>query len=87
MERNYEGLADVAIATRELDVYGEEHVQLNYDTVNDRVWLDRLDSPSRKSAIVYDDKNIINCGILSHPSTRAEIRAQIEITLRELEIN
>lgn len=87
MERNYEGLADAAIATRELDVYGEEHVQLNYNIIEDKVWLDRLDSPSRKSAIVYDDENIINCGILSHPFTRAEIRAQIEMALRDLGIN
>lgn len=87
MERNYEGLADAAIATRELDVYGEEHVQLNYNIIEDKVWLDRLDSPSRKSAIIYDDENIINCGILSHPSTRAEIRAQIEMALRDLGIN
>ena len=87
MERNYEGLADAAIATRELDVYDEEHVQLNYNIIEDKVWLDRLDSPSRKSAIVYDDENIINCGILSHPSTRAEIRAQIEMALRDLGIN
>ena len=87
MERNYEGLADAAIATRELDVYGEEHVQLNYNIIEDKVWLDRMDSPSRKSAIIYDDENIINCGILSHPSTRAEIRAQIEMALRDLGIN
>ena len=87
MERIYEGLADAAIATRELDDYGEEHVLLNYNIIEDKVWLDRLDSPPRKSAIGYDDENIINCGILSHPSTRAEIRAQIEMTLRELEIN
>ena len=87
MERIYEGLADAAIATRELDVYGEEHVQLNYNIIEDKVWLDRLDSPSRKSAIIYDDENIINCGILSHPSTRAEIRAQIEMALRDLGIN
>lgn len=87
MERIYEGLADAAIATRELDVYGEEHVQLNYNIIEDKVWLDHLDSPSRKSAIVYDDENIINCGILSHPSTRAEIRAQIEMALRDLGIN
>ena len=52
MERIYEGLADAAIATRELDVYGEEHVQLNYNIIEDKVWLDRLDSPSRKSEIV-----------------------------------
>ena len=86
MEREYKGLADVALATRELDNYGEENVQLNYDTVNDKVWIDPLDSLARSSVIKYEDENIIHCGVLGHPSTRREIREQIERTLRDLSI-
>ena len=53
MEREYKGLADVALATRELDNYGEDNVQLNYDTVNDKVWIDPLDSLARSLSLIH----------------------------------
>lgn len=86
MERQYNGLADVALQTRELDNYGEDNVQLNYDIVNDKVWIDPLESLARSSVVKYEDVNIIHCGVLCHPSTRREIREQIERTLRDLSI-
>lgn len=83
MERKYNGIAEVALKTRELDVYGEENVQLNYDVVNDRVWVDAVAAPSISISKKYEDENVIHCGFLCVPTTKMEIRMQIEREMRE----
>lgn len=76
--KKIEGLKEIAGASKRLrGYYSGLYLQVNYNCATGDAWYNEHFSLGQNSWTQYDDKDIINCGNISAPTTMKRIKELI----------
>lgn len=79
------GLRKVSAATQNLKGYYDSiYLQLSYNSKTGEVFTSEHCDYGHNSISVYEDPEIINCGIICEPTTISQIRDMVNKTLQDL---